>query len=72
MLAAAADTQGMLLRGRYLLLGSELAIGTKQPGGAGHGGGCRRCLYGAQHPAVRLAGCAGGCDGGRTGSGVAL
>ena len=31
MLAAAADTQGMLLRGRYLLLGSELAIGTGSP-----------------------------------------
>lgn len=28
---AAADTQGMLLRGRYLLLGSELAIGTGSP-----------------------------------------
>lgn len=31
MLAAAADTQGMLLRGRYLLLGSELAIETGSP-----------------------------------------
>lgn len=31
MLAAAADTQGMLLRGRYLLLGSELASGTGSP-----------------------------------------
>lgn len=31
MLAAAADTQGILLRGRYLLLGSELAIGTGSP-----------------------------------------
>lgn len=31
LLAAAADTQGMLLRGRYLLLGSELAIGTGSP-----------------------------------------
>ena len=31
VLAAAADTQGMLLRGRYLLLGSELAIGTGSP-----------------------------------------
>lgn len=31
MLAAAADTQGILLRGRYLLLGSELAIGTDSP-----------------------------------------
>ena len=31
MLAAAADTQGMLLRGRYLLLGSELVIGTGSP-----------------------------------------
>lgn len=31
MLAAAADTQGMLLRGRYLLLGSELAIRTGSP-----------------------------------------
>lgn len=31
MLAAAADTQGMLLRGQYLLLGSELAIGTGSP-----------------------------------------
>ena len=30
-LAAAADTQGMLLRGRYLLLGSELASGTGSP-----------------------------------------
>lgn len=31
MLAAAADTQNILLRGRYLLLGSELAIGTGSP-----------------------------------------
>lgn len=31
LLAAAADTQGILLRGRYLLLGSELAIGTGSP-----------------------------------------
>ena len=31
MLAAAADTQGILLRGRYLLLGSELASGTGSP-----------------------------------------
>lgn len=31
LLAAAVDTQGMLLRGRYLLLGSELAIGTGSP-----------------------------------------
>ena len=31
LLAAAADTQNILLRGRYLLLGSELAIGTGSP-----------------------------------------
>ena len=31
LLAAAADTQNILLRGRYLLLGSELAVGTGSP-----------------------------------------